>query len=79
MCAIYRLFLLQALVKLLQLVRQDLIREKKSKVGVENLYKAVKKTNGSIKDQTITTNAENPVQDESQQNIEEKLYHVRCL
>lgn len=53
----------QALVKLLQLIRQDIDRERKSKVGLENLSKAIK--------QTPNFGAE-----DSQQSVTEKLYHV---
>lgn len=53
----------QALVKLLQLIRQDLEREKRGKQGVENLQRALQ--------QTPNFGAE-----ESQQNVDEKLHHV---
>lgn len=56
-------FYLQALVKLLHLIRQDLERERKSKNGLENLSRAIK--------QTPNFGAE-----DSQQNVTEKLYHV---
>jgi hypothetical protein len=54
---------LQALVKLLQLIRQDLDRERRGKQGVENLARALQ--------QTPTFGAE-----DSQQNVTEKLHHV---
>ncbi|KAF2902208.1 hypothetical protein ILUMI_03984 [Ignelater luminosus] len=56
----------QALIKLLQLVRQDIERERKSKNGLENLSKAMK--------QTPNFGAE-----ESQQNVSEKLYHMKSM
>ena len=54
----------QALLKLLQLIRQDLERERRGKEGVENLQRALQ--------QTPNFGAE-----ESQQNVDEKLHHVR--
>jgi len=54
---------LQALVKLLQLIRQDLDRERRGKQGVENLARALQ--------QTPTFGTE-----DSQQNVTEKLHHV---
>uniref|UniRef100_A0A1Y1K429 SH3 domain-containing protein n=2 Tax=Photinus pyralis TaxID=7054 RepID=A0A1Y1K429_PHOPY len=56
----------QALVKLLQLIRQDIERERKSKNGLENLSKAIK--------QTPNFGAE-----DSQQNVSEKLYHMKSM
>lgn len=56
----------QALVKLLHLIRQDLERERKSKHGLENLSRAIK--------QTPNFGAE-----DSQQNVTEKLYHMRSM
>lgn len=53
----------QALMKLLQLIRQDLERERRGKEGVENLQRALQ--------QTPNFGAE-----ESQQNVDEKLHHV---
>lgn len=53
----------QSLVKLLQLIRQDLERERRGKQGVENLQRALQ--------QTPNFGAE-----ESQQNVDEKLHHV---
>lgn len=55
---------MQALVKLLQLIRQDLDRERRGKQGVENLARALQ--------QTPTFGSE-----DSQQNVTEKLHHVR--
>ncbi|KAJ8985818.1 hypothetical protein NQ317_012058 [Molorchus minor] len=56
----------QALVKLLQLIRQDIERERKSKNGLENLSKAIKLTPsfGS---------------EDSQQSVIEKLYHMKSM
>lgn len=54
---------MQALVKLLQLIRQDLDRERRGKQGVENLARALQ--------QTPTFGTE-----DSQQNVIEKLHHV---
>lgn len=54
---------LQALVKLLHLIRQDIERERKSKNGLESLSKAIQ--------QTPNFGAE-----DSQQTVSEKLYHV---
>ena len=54
---------MQALVKLLQLIRQDLDRERRGKQGVENLARALQ--------QTPTFGTE-----DSQQNVTEKLHHV---
>lgn len=56
-------YYLQALVKLLQLIRQDLERERRGKQGVENLARALQ--------QTPTFGSE-----DSQQNVTEKLHHV---
>ncbi|XP_046669260.1 nostrin isoform X2 [Homalodisca vitripennis] len=56
----------QALVKLLQLIRQDLERERRGKQGVENLARALKQT------PTFGT-------DDSQQNVTEKLHHMRSM
>lgn len=56
----------QALVKLLQLIRQDLDRERRGKQGVENLARALQ--------QTPTFGAE-----DSQQNVTEKLHHMRSM
>lgn len=53
----------QALSKLLQLIKQDLERERRGKEGVENLQRALQ--------QTPNFGAE-----ESQQNVDEKLHHV---
>jgi hypothetical protein len=52
-----------ALLKLLQLVRQDIERERRGKQGVENLARALH--------QTPTFGTE-----DSQQNVTEKLHHV---
>ncbi|KAJ8889160.1 hypothetical protein PR048_008654 [Dryococelus australis] len=57
---------LQSLVKVLQLIRQDLDRERRGKQGVENLARALQ--------QTPTFGA-----DDSQQNVTEKLHHVSVL
>ncbi|XP_054271219.1 uncharacterized protein LOC128991946 [Macrosteles quadrilineatus] len=56
----------QALVKLLHLIRQDLDRERRGKQGVENLARALKQT------PTFGT-------DDSQQNVTEKLHHMRSM
>ncbi|XP_044726706.1 uncharacterized protein LOC123290551 [Chrysoperla carnea] len=56
----------QALIKLLQLIRQDLERERKSKQGLENLSRAIKQT-------------PNFGTDDSQQNVSEKMYHIRSM
>jgi hypothetical protein len=56
----------QALVKLLQLIRQDLDRERRGKQGVENLARALQ--------QTPTFGSE-----DSQQNVTEKLHHMRSM
>lgn len=56
----------QALIKLLHLIRQDIERERKSKTGLENLSKAIK--------QTPNFGAE-----DSQQNVIEKLYHMKSM
>lgn len=53
----------QALAKVLQLIKQDLERERRSKQGVENLARALQ--------QTPNFGAE-----DSQQNVTEKLHHV---
>lgn len=54
---------LQAVVKVLQLVVQDLERERRGKNGVENLARAFKQSPnfGNV---------------DSQQNVSEKLHHV---
>lgn len=54
----------QALLKILQLVKQDIDRERKSKQGLEKLSMAIK--------QTPTFG-----NDDSQQNVADKLFHVR--
>ncbi|CAH0388627.1 unnamed protein product [Bemisia tabaci] len=56
----------QALVKLLHLIRQDLERERRGIEGVENLARALR--------QQPTFGAE-----ESQQNVTEKLHHMRSM
>uniref|UniRef100_A0A6P7GED8 Uncharacterized protein LOC114336326 n=1 Tax=Diabrotica virgifera virgifera TaxID=50390 RepID=A0A6P7GED8_DIAVI len=56
----------QALVKLLQLIRQDMERERKSKIGLENLSKAIQ--------QTPSFGSE-----DSQQSVIEKLYHMKSM
>ncbi|XP_075213015.1 nostrin [Lycorma delicatula] len=56
----------QALVKVLQLIRQDLERERRSKQGVENLARALKQT-------------PNFGTEDSQQNVTEKLHHMRSM
>ncbi|XP_013184945.1 nostrin isoform X1 [Amyelois transitella] len=56
----------QALMKILQLVKQDIERERKSKQGLEKLSMAIK--------QTPTFG-----NDDSQQNVADKLYHVRSM
>ncbi|XP_067011922.2 nostrin isoform X2 [Anabrus simplex] len=56
----------QALVKVLQLIRQDLERERRGKQGVESLARALQ--------QTPTFGAE-----DSQQNLTEKLHHMRSM
>ncbi|KAM3968529.1 nostrin [Aphomia sociella] len=56
----------QALMKILQLAKQDIDRERKSKQGLEKLSMAMK--------QTPTFG-----NDDSQQNVADKLYHVRSM
>ncbi|XP_056644955.1 uncharacterized protein LOC130450525 isoform X1 [Diorhabda sublineata] len=56
----------QALVQLLQLIRQDMERERKSKIGLENLSKAIQ--------QTPTFGSE-----DSQQTVIEKMYHMKSM
>ncbi|OWR41994.1 hypothetical protein KGM_202978 [Danaus plexippus plexippus] len=56
----------QALLKILQLVKQDIDRERKSKQGLEKLSMAIK--------QTPTFGS-----DDSQQNVADKLYHMRSM
>ncbi|XP_045509594.1 nostrin isoform X2 [Colias croceus] len=56
----------QALLKILQLVKQDIERERKSKQGLEKLSMAMK--------QTPTFG-----NDDSQQNVADKLYHMRAM
>ncbi|XP_063229853.1 nostrin isoform X1 [Bacillus rossius redtenbacheri] len=56
----------QSLVKILQLIRQDLDRERRGKQGVENLARALQQT------PTFGT-------DDSQQNVTEKLHHMRSM
>ncbi|KAJ0183694.1 hypothetical protein K1T71_000117 [Dendrolimus kikuchii] len=56
----------QALLKILQLVVQDIDRERKSKRGLEKLSMAIK--------QTPTFG-----DDDSQQNVADKLYHMRSM
>ncbi|XP_039763545.1 nostrin isoform X2 [Pararge aegeria] len=56
----------QALLKILQLVKQDIERERKSKHGLEKLSMAMK--------QTPTFGS-----DDSQQNVADKLYHMRSM
>ncbi|XP_066147360.1 uncharacterized protein Nost [Euwallacea fornicatus] len=56
----------QALIKLLHLIRQDIERERKSKNGVENLSKALKQT-------------PNFGNEDSQQSVVEKLYHMKSM
>lgn len=48
----------------MHLVKQDIERERKSKEGLENLSKAMKQT-------------PNFGNEDSQQNLSERLYHVR--
>lgn len=55
-----------ALLKLLQLIRQDLERERRAKQGVENLARALQ--------QTPTFGNE-----DSQQNVSDKLHHVSLI
>ncbi|CAH2207621.1 jg1583, partial [Pararge aegeria aegeria] len=55
-----------ALLKILQLVKQDIERERKSKHGLEKLSMAMK--------QTPTFGS-----DDSQQNVADKLYHMRSM
>ncbi|CAB3361693.1 Hypothetical predicted protein [Cloeon dipterum] len=55
-----------ALSKLLQLIRQDLDRERRAKQGVENLARALQ--------QTPTFGNE-----DSQQNVSDKLHHMRSM
>lgn len=56
----------QALLKIIQLVKLDVERERKSKQGLEKLSLAMK--------QTPTFGA-----DDSQQNVADKLYHMRSM
>ncbi|XP_041986824.1 nostrin [Aricia agestis] len=56
----------QALIKILQLVKQDTERERKSMHGLEKLSMAIK--------QTPTFG-----NDDSQQNVADKLYHMRSM
>ncbi|CAG9813904.1 unnamed protein product [Phaedon cochleariae] len=56
----------QALVKLSQLIRQDIERERRSKNGLENLEKAIR--------QTPSFGSE-----DSQQSVVEKLYHMKSM
>ncbi|XP_026325564.1 nostrin [Hyposmocoma kahamanoa] len=56
----------QALLKILQLVKQDIDRERKSMQGLEKLAMAIKQT------PTFGT-------DDSQQNVADKLYHMRSM
>ncbi|XP_050360415.1 nostrin isoform X1 [Nymphalis io] len=56
----------QALLKIMQLVKQDIERERKSKLGLEKLSMAMK--------QTPTFGS-----DDSQQNVADKLYHMRSM
>ncbi|XP_039280905.1 uncharacterized protein LOC111059427 isoform X2 [Nilaparvata lugens] len=56
----------QALYKILQLIRQDLERERRGKQGVENLARALKQT-------------PNFGTEDSQQNVTEKLHHMRSM
>ncbi|CAH2103085.1 unnamed protein product [Euphydryas editha] len=56
----------QALLKIMQLVKQDIERERKSKQGLEKLSMAMK--------QTPTFGS-----DDSQQNVADKLYHMRSM
>ncbi|KAL1491710.1 hypothetical protein ABEB36_012267 [Hypothenemus hampei] len=56
----------QALIKLLHLIRQDIERERKSKNGLENLSKAIKQT-------------PNFGNEDSQQSVVEKLYHMKSM
>ncbi|CAH2035433.1 unnamed protein product, partial [Iphiclides podalirius] len=56
----------QALLKILQLVKQDIDRERKSKQGLEKLSMAIK--------QTPTFG-----NDDSQQNVADKLFHMRSM
>ncbi|XP_047524323.1 nostrin isoform X1 [Pieris napi] len=56
----------QALLKILQLVKQDIERERKSMQGLEKLSMAMK--------QTPTFG-----NDDSQQNVADKLYHMRAM
>ncbi|XP_014366599.2 nostrin isoform X1 [Papilio machaon] len=56
----------QALLKILQLVKQDIDRERKSKQGLEKLSMAIK--------QTPTFGG-----DDSQQNVADKLFHMRSM
>ncbi|KAL1116758.1 hypothetical protein AAG570_005230, partial [Ranatra chinensis] len=56
----------QALVKLLQLIRQDLERERRGKNGVENLARALKQ-------------APNFATHDTQHNVSEKLHHMRSM
>ena len=56
----------EALAKLLRLIKSDIEREKKGKAGVENLAKALLETPkfGS---------------EDSQQDVQEKLLHMRSM
>ncbi|KAF6198172.1 hypothetical protein GE061_007919 [Apolygus lucorum] len=56
----------QALIKLLQLIRADLERERRGKAGVENLARALKRT-------------PNFADGDSQQNVLYKLHHMRSM
>ncbi|BES99946.1 Variant SH3 domain [Nesidiocoris tenuis] len=56
----------QALIKLLQLIRADLERERRGKAGVENLARALKRT-------------PNFADGDSQQNVMFKLHHIRSM
>lgn len=56
----------QALTKILQLIKQDIERERKSKQGLEKLSLAIKQT------PTFGT-------DDSQQNVADKLSHMRSM
>jgi len=56
----------QALTKLLQLIRQDIEREAKSKNGLENLSKAIKVT--------ANFNA-----NDSEENVAERMFHINSM
>lgn len=56
----------QALIKLLDLIRSDLERERRGKAGVENLAVALKRT------PTFAS-------EDSQQNVQDKLHHMRSM